>query len=894
MSTLRVSNIEAKADVSSPSVNEKVKVTNSNGELLIHIDGATSGITTVGISTSGESFRFDSNQNVTFFGSVTGTGLDVNGNADISGNLNVGGVLTYEDVTNIDSVGVVTARNGLQVTGGNVGIDQSNPTNKLEVEGSAAVARFVGNRTDALGPRLSLAKSRGSTSGSATIVQDGDEIGQIMFKGADGTDADSTGAAIIGLVDGTPGVNDMPGALTFLTTNDGTNSPTERLRLDSDGNMGLGGAAVVTSTAYNAAAFHLRQSGASKGAQLRMTTQSGSGHGASDGFVLSFWHNNDVYFENRENGNIRFQTNGGERLRITSDGKIGIGIANPTLTAHIYSTAAADAALIESTQNYATLRFKSALNSSGPTIGIDGAGGLQLDQKDTSKYISFAIGSERLRIASNGTTTVGPQYDQVKIEPGNGTYDGEATTLSVDGRTNDGNRVALKVDRYDSGTSATTKFSVKYDGTIFSTSGMQAASVNLQSSSTASWFQTGANYGGADYVWAAKNTQTNTWHSGLKTTGDLYLGGDITGTRNISLNGSNGSATFTGKINVGSSYAGGEIFALGKSSGTSYLAHYNGGTANGFIGHADQLVSGGSATDYAVRATSNLIFANGSSESVRIASTGYAYFFGYPTTHTVANGSPIKVRSGPGAWGISIGMRSPNNDYAYIGFTDANGTESLADIYSQRTGTNNGTLNFNTNDGTGNATRVRIGTQGELTNRGATYCIGARSVAGSSSVNTLYFGAHSSNSMTSGTVSYEVYTNGTVKNATGSYGNLSDERLKENIIDAPSQWDDIKSLRIRKYNFRDNNGYETHTQIGLVAQETESVCPGLVQTTPVREDATPVLDADGNALETTKSVSTSVLYMKAVKALQEAQTRIETLETQLTDALARITTLEGS
>ena len=54
MSTLRVSNIEAKADVSSPSVNEKLKVTNSNGELLIHIDDATSGITTVGISTSGE------------------------------------------------------------------------------------------------------------------------------------------------------------------------------------------------------------------------------------------------------------------------------------------------------------------------------------------------------------------------------------------------------------------------------------------------------------------------------------------------------------------------------------------------------------------------------------------------------------------------------------------------------------------------------------------------------------------------------------------------------------------------------------------------------------------------------------------------------------------------
>jgi len=122
MSTLRVSNIEAKADVSSPSVNEKVKVTNSNGELLVHIDGATLGITTVGINTSGESVRFDSNQNVTFFGDITGTGLDINGNADISGNLNVGGVLTYEDVTNIDSVGVITARSGINVTGGQLNV----------------------------------------------------------------------------------------------------------------------------------------------------------------------------------------------------------------------------------------------------------------------------------------------------------------------------------------------------------------------------------------------------------------------------------------------------------------------------------------------------------------------------------------------------------------------------------------------------------------------------------------------------------------------------------------------------------------------------------------------------------------------------------------------------
>ena len=190
--------------------------------------------------------------------------------------------------------------------------------------------------------------------------------------------------------------------------------------------------------------------------------------------------------------------------------------------------------------------------------------------------------------------------------------------------------------------------------------------------------------------------------------------------------------------------------------------------------------------------------------------------------------------------------------------------------------------------------RMRIGNAGETTLRPASYGMGVRSIAGSSSVNTAYFGAHSSSSMSTGTITFEVYTNGNVKNTNNSYGQLSDQRLKENIIDAPSQWDDIKSLQIRKYNFRDGNGYDTHTQIGLVAQEVEAVSPGLVQETPVREDATPVLDAEGNELEATKSVLTSVLYMKAVKALQEAQTRIETLESQHADLLARVTALEAA
>lgn len=117
-----------------------------------------------------------------------------------------------------------------------------------------------------------------------------------------------------------------------------------------------------------------------------------------------------------------------------------------------------------------------------------------------------------------------------------------------------------------------------------------------------------------------------------------------------------------------------------------------------------------------------------------------------------------------------------------------------------------------------------------------------------------------------------VAANGNVTNTNNSYGAISDAKLKENIVDATSQWDDIKALQVRKYNLKEG---QTHTQIGLVAQEVELVSPGLVSESPDR-------DAEGNDLGTvTKSVNYSVLYMKAVKALQEAMERIEALEAKV-------------
>jgi hypothetical protein len=98
-------------------------------------------------------------------------------------------------------------------------------------------ATFALNRNDTNGPRVVLGKSRGTALGSNTIVQSGDELGRFDFAGADGTDLETVAAEIKAVVDGTPGANDMPGRLVFSTTADGASSPTERMRINSAGNI---------------------------------------------------------------------------------------------------------------------------------------------------------------------------------------------------------------------------------------------------------------------------------------------------------------------------------------------------------------------------------------------------------------------------------------------------------------------------------------------------------------------------------------------------------------------------------------------------------------------------------------------------------------------------------
>jgi hypothetical protein len=182
-----------------------------------------------------------------------------------------------------------------------------------------------------------------------------------------------------------------------------------------------------------------------------------------------------------------------------------------------------------------------------------------------------------------------------------------------------------------------------------------------------------------------------------------------------------------------------------------------------------------------------------------------------------------------------------------------------------------------TQDGSASPTgRMRISNDGNhffYSDGGGVLTLGSSKASGTTDF--LLIGTSGATGFNTGTNRFFVFTNGNVQNSNNSYGAISDIKLKESIVDANSQWDDLKALQVRNYNFKSETGYDTHTQIGLIAQEVELVSPGLVSETPDR-------DAEGNDLGTvTKSVNYSVLYMKAVKALQEAMERIETLEAKV-------------
>jgi len=332
----------------------------------------------------------------------------------------------------------------------------------------------------------------------------------------------------------------------------------------------------------------------------------------------------------------------------------------------------------------------------------------------------------------------------------------------------------------------------------------------------------------------------------------------------------------------------------------------------GYVADANWLF-GDSSSDFGLRATSNLVFGIGANEKARLDSSGRLLvgtssargdFFNSSSytprvqiegtdgtgtammslvNNSTAGAAPYFIlglqKSGSSGGDTIVG---DGNDLGYVTFQGNDGSEMVeaATIKCSVDGTPGsndmpGRLVFSTTaDGASSPTeRMRIRNDGMTGMFSTDDTLQTRNSNGAGTTYALIRGIHSATgTVTGGTTSFIVYSNGNVENTNNSYTGISDIKLKENIVDANSQWNDLKALQVRKYNFKEG---QTHTQIGLIAQEVELVSPGLVTESPDR-------DAEGNDLGTvTKSVNYSVLYMKAVKALQEAMERIEQLEAKV-------------
>ena len=212
------------------------------------------------------------------------TGVLTATTANVTGNMTVGGVLTYEDVTNIDSVGIITARSGIEFGASGVG-GTITATGQAEFAGVCTASSFSGSFDG------STASFSGNVSIADSIVHTGDTDTAIRFPAAD----------------------------TFTVETAGS----ERLRVDSSGNFGIG-------TANPGGKLHVESAATTAGWQIRtdsvgLSNESGFYRDASDHYELVLRNGSGgLSFIKNDGGastaNLGFTVQGSERMRITSTG----------------------------------------------------------------------------------------------------------------------------------------------------------------------------------------------------------------------------------------------------------------------------------------------------------------------------------------------------------------------------------------------------------------------------------------------------------------------------------------------------------------------------------------------------------------------------------------------
>ena len=255
----------------------------------------------------GDYFRWDSaNNRVGINTLLPSTALDVVGSATFSGNVSIGGTLTYEDVANIDAVGIITARAGIE--------DKTLTAGRVVYTGSDG--RLVDN---------------------SNLTYSGTSIGVPQIVVGSALTANSTGIHVSGVSTFRDEVQLSSGNQIKLSNNANTASAT----IDCDGGARLH----LKSYSQSVATFEegvgtifYQSSGT---ARLTITPTGGVEVGAGGTIKIpeKIMHSGDEdTFMKFDTNTISFDTAGTERIHIKSDGKVGIGTDSPDANFTVHTT----------------------------------------------------------------------------------------------------------------------------------------------------------------------------------------------------------------------------------------------------------------------------------------------------------------------------------------------------------------------------------------------------------------------------------------------------------------------------------------------------------------------------------------------------------------------------
>jgi hypothetical protein len=765
---------------------------------------------------------------------------------------NTGGHYFYTGDT---GAGAQTARMVI-LPGGNVGIGTSTPTQLLTVIGSSFVGSSFNGQAigDGSAERIRIGYKDGNPDTGLVPAQ-------IL------TDATTLSIA----------ARDVANSAIRFHTGSGT---TERARIDSSGRLGIGTSSPSTN-------LHIGSgSGTGLGVLLSrgVTTNFFEAHDGTKTFIGGTDNTNAfVKVGSLSNHPVAIVQGNASAIYIDTSQRVGIGTTSPsTYNANLAVYSAGGAFVGALHANTGTFPKASAISlgsdavsytyaTGGTTVALTGSAHIAALQSASTgagtdiAFMNTAGGnvSERLRITSAGLVGVGTSSPTENL-----TIYGNSSRFSVTGLT--GSSAILLGNQNSVGAN--------------NPSVIEAANGALYFGGGNSWS------GGGTFDYTMTLTDDNKVGIGTTTASEtLHVAGNalIAGTSQSTLT-------------VGSSSFAGPHFANVKGGGNSLNFGYQ-------LADTPRLYSNTLDANQTTIASnnSNIVFMQsaGGSERGRWDPSGRLLVgtssartmgtIGAPALFEVessTNASLSATRTANDSFASTLVLAkvrgtaivSANDEVGLLSFEGHDGTAHIraAAIAAQidgTPGTNDmpGRLVFSTTaDGASSPTeRMRINNDGLSNIFSSTNAFISSTSQGAGTAVRFYSGRHSATGAdASGTETFLVWSNGNVQNTNASYGAISDVKLKENVVDASSQWDDIKALRVRKYNFKEG---QTHTQIGVIAQEVEQISPGLVTESPDKDEA-------GNDLgTTTKAVQYSVLYMKAVKALQEAMERIETLEAKV-------------